>query len=84
VEKLWDFLYLLNSDFFDSKFSDSESKNVILYFKPSLHLCASKTPTKSADLTGKGNSYHALEKCEGVKCRKQTKTKKPTKPINNQ
>jgi hypothetical protein len=47
--------------------SDSESKNVILHFKPSLHLCTSKTPTLSADLTGKGNSYHALEKCEGVK-----------------
>jgi tetratricopeptide (TPR) repeat protein len=33
----------------------------------SLHLCTSKTPTKSADLSDKGNSYHALEKCEGVK-----------------
>jgi NAD-dependent DNA ligase len=33
----------------------------------SLHLCTSKTPTLSADLTGKSNSYHALEKCEGVK-----------------
>lgn len=32
-----------------------------------LHLCTSKTPTLSADLTGKGNSYHALEKCKGVK-----------------
>jgi len=32
-----------------------------------LHLCTSKTPTKSADLSDKGNSYHALEKCEGVK-----------------
>ena len=31
-----------------------------------LHLCTSKTPTKSADLSDKGNSYHALEKCEGV------------------
>jgi len=39
-----------------------------------LHLCTSKTPTKSADLSDKGNSYHALfqsqrdiRKCEGVK-----------------
>jgi len=32
-----------------------------------LHLCTSKTPTKSADLSVKCNSYHALEKCEGVK-----------------
>jgi hypothetical protein len=32
----------------------------------SLHLCTSKTPTKSADLSDKGNSYHALEKCKGV------------------
>jgi hypothetical protein len=31
-----------------------------------LHLCTSKTPTLSADLSDKGNSYHALEKCEGV------------------
>jgi DNA ligase (NAD+) len=35
-----------------------------------LHLCTSKTPTKSADLSDKGNSFceslHALEKCEGV------------------
>ena len=33
---------------------------------PALHLCTSKTPTKSADLSDKGNSYHALEKCEGL------------------
>ena len=32
-----------------------------------LHLCTSKTPTLSADLSDKGNSYHALEKCKGVK-----------------
>ena len=32
-----------------------------------LHLCTSKTPTLLVDLTGKGNSYHALKKCEGVK-----------------
>ena len=31
-----------------------------------LHLCTSKTPTLSADLSDKGNSYHALFKCEGV------------------
>ena len=33
---------------------------------PALHLCTSKTPTKSADLSDKGNSYHAHEKCEGL------------------
>jgi len=32
-----------------------------------LHICTSKTPTLSAILSDKGNSYHALEKCEGVK-----------------
>ena len=32
-----------------------------------LHLCTFKTPTKSAVMSDKGNSYHALEKCEGVK-----------------
>ena len=34
-----------------------------------LHLCTSKTPTKSAVLSDKGNSYHALSQreCEGVK-----------------
>ena len=32
-----------------------------------LQLCTSKTPTKSAGLSDKDNSYHALEKCEGVK-----------------
>jgi superfamily II RNA helicase len=32
-----------------------------------LQLCTSKTPTKSAVLSDKDNSYHALEKCEGVK-----------------
>ena len=31
-----------------------------------LHLCTFKTPTKSAVMSGKGNSYHALEMCEGV------------------
>jgi len=31
-----------------------------------LYLCSSKLPTQSADLNGKDNSYHALEKCEGV------------------
>ena len=35
-----------------------------------LHLCTSKTPTKSADLSDKCNSCHALEKCEGVKLEK--------------
>lgn len=35
-------------------------------YSPVLHICTSKTPTLSADLTGKGNSYHALEKCEGL------------------
>jgi len=31
-----------------------------------LDLYTSKTPTKSANLSDKCNSYHALEKCEGV------------------
>jgi len=47
-----------------------ETMNVLFYILFSgdfLHLCTSKTPTLSADLTGKGNSYHALETCEGVK-----------------
>jgi putative endopeptidase len=39
-----------------------------------LHICTSKTPTKSANLSDKCNSYHALEKCEGVK-RKSVKRK---------
>ena len=32
-----------------------------------LHFCTFKTPTKWAVMSGKGNSYHALEMCEGVK-----------------
>ena len=36
-----------------------------------LHLCTSKTPTLLADLSDKGNSYHALEKCKGVRLNKQ-------------
>ena len=32
-----------------------------------LHLCTIKSPTSSAFIGSKGNSYHALEKCEGVK-----------------
>ena len=32
-----------------------------------LHLCPIKSPTKSAFIGSQGNSYHALEKCEGVK-----------------
>jgi hypothetical protein len=31
-----------------------------------VHLCISKTPALSVDLSDKCNSYHALEKCEGV------------------
>ena len=39
-----------------------------------LHLCTIKSPTSSAFIGSKGNSYHALEKCEGVnvrRCRKE-------------
>ena len=32
-----------------------------------LHLCAIKSPTKSAFISGKGNYCHELEKCEDVK-----------------
>ena len=32
-----------------------------------LHLCTIKSPTLSAFIGSKVNSYHALEKCEGVK-----------------
>jgi hypothetical protein len=32
-----------------------------------LHLCTIKSPTLSAFISSKCNSYHALEKCEGVK-----------------
>ena len=32
-----------------------------------LHLCTFKTPINSAFMSDKGNCYHALEKCEGVK-----------------
>jgi hypothetical protein len=32
-----------------------------------LHLYTIKSPTSSAFICSKGNSYHALEKCEGVK-----------------
>ena len=38
-----------------------------IYIIIHLNICTSKTPTLSADLSDKGNSYHALEKCEGVK-----------------
>ena len=31
-----------------------------------LHLCTFKTPTKSAVMSGKGNSYRALEMCKGI------------------
>jgi len=44
-----------------------QTRHVIDVLRNSLHLCTSKTPTKSADLSDKGNSYHALEKCKGVK-----------------
>jgi DNA ligase (NAD+) len=33
----------------------------------SVNICTSKTPTLSADLSDKGNSNHALEKCKGLK-----------------
>ena len=32
-----------------------------------LRLCTTKSPTKSAFISDKGNCFHALEKCEGVK-----------------
>ncbi len=38
-----------------------------------LHLCTFKTPTLSAFMSDKGNCYHALEKCEGVKMSKTQK-----------
>ena len=41
-----------------------------------LHLCTSKTPSKSADLSDKCNSFceslHVLEKCEGVEDKSET------------
>ena len=37
-----------------------------IYIIIHLNICTSKTPTLSADLSDKGNSYHALEKCKGV------------------
>ena len=43
-----------------------EPRKIVFCIFGCLHLCTSKTPTLSADLTDKGNSYHALEKCEGV------------------
>jgi len=62
----------------DNIINDAELDNII---NDLLNICTSKTPTKSADLSDKGNSYHALEKCEGVnnntaktdkKCKKKT------------
>ena len=35
--------------------------------KKMLHLCTFKTPPFRGVMSDKGNSYHALEKCEGVK-----------------
>jgi len=40
--------------------------NKKLFEQHILHLCTSNPPTLSTDLTNKGNSYHALEKCEGA------------------
>jgi len=64
-----------------SKLKKFYKKKICISCYPSfLHLCTSKTPTLSADLTGKNNSYHALEKCEGVKemktewCRNERKS----------
>ena len=37
-----------------------------IIFTP-LHICTFKTPSLSAFMSNKGNCYHALEKCEGVK-----------------
>ena len=41
--------------------------NIRFICKYMLHLCTIKSPTSSAFISSKGNSYHALEKCEGVK-----------------
>ena len=35
--------------------------------KKMLHLCTFKTPPFGGVMSDKGNSYHALKKCEGVK-----------------
>jgi hypothetical protein len=40
--------------------------NIRFICKYMLHLCTIKSPTSSAFISSKGNSYHALEKCEGV------------------
>jgi len=48
----------------DNSFLQYYLTNIL--FIPLLHICTSKTPTLSEDLSVKCNSYHALEKCEGV------------------
>jgi len=44
-----------------------------------LHLSTIKSPTKSAFIGSKGNSYHALEKCEGVNAKVKPKTNEKEK-----
>ena len=52
------------------------------YYIDALRLCISKTPALSAVVNDKGNSYHALEKCEGVKqIKKDTNINTIYKPI---
>jgi len=45
-----------------------------------LHLCTSKTPSTRRFMSDKGNCFHALEKCNGVK--KHPKTNKKIKTRN--
>jgi beta-1,4-mannosyl-glycoprotein beta-1,4-N-acetylglucosaminyltransferase len=62
------------ADNFSKDSLSKDSSNFSLYIVgdvlneefPGVNLCKSKTPTKSDDLSDKGNSYHALEQCEGV------------------
>jgi ATP-dependent exoDNAse (exonuclease V) beta subunit len=54
--------YLFGYNLQDLKRESQEEK----VFESILHLYTSKTPTLSADLSVKCNSYHALEKCKGV------------------
>ena len=60
-DDLFSFLYMIEV------WCGGSIKNISTSF---LHICTSKTPTKLAELSDKGNSFceslHALEKCEGV------------------
>jgi hypothetical protein len=62
----------------------NKPNNRFNFLADELKSCTSKTPTKSADLNDKGNSYHALEECKGVK--PETNSKKNVKvdvKVNN-